>query len=132
MKKILTLLLLIVSTSVFAEWTKVTVSSDRDMTVYVDYETIKKKSNKVKVLDLLDFKTVHKNKSYRYKSQLSLNEYDCEEKTRRILNFYWYSENMKKGDIVYSEKNINDEGKSISTDSIGINRPINIRTHPSE
>ena len=121
MKKILTLLLLIVSTSVFAEWTKVTVSSDRDMTVYVDYETIKKKSNKVKVLDLLDFKTVHKNKSYRYKSQLSLNEYDCEEKTRRILNFYWYSENMKKGDIVYSEKNINDEGKSISTDSIGTN-----------
>ena len=47
------------------------------------------------------------------------NEYDCEEKTRRILDFYWYSENMKKGDIVYSEKNINDEGKSISTDSIG-------------
>jgi hypothetical protein len=26
---------------------------------------------------------------------------------------------MKKGDIVYSEKNINDEGKSIPTDSIG-------------
>ena len=102
MKKILTLLLLIVSTSVFAEWTKVTVSSDRDMTVYVDYETIKKKSNKVKVLDLLDFKTVHKNKSYRYKSQLSLNEYDCEEETRRMLDFHWYSENMKKGNIVYS------------------------------
>ena len=52
-------------------------------------------------------------------SQLSLNEYNCEEKTRRILDFHWYSENMKKGNIVYSEKNINDEGKSIPTDSIG-------------
>ena len=118
-KMIMTLLLLIVSTSVFAEWTKVTNSSDGDMTVYVDYGSIKNKGNKVMMLDLTDFKTVHKNKSYRYMSQLSLNEYNCEEKTRRILDFDWYSENMKKGNIVYSEKNINDEGKSIPTDSIG-------------
>ena len=116
---IMTLLLLIVSTSVFAEWTKVTNSSDDDMTVYVDYGSIKNKGNKVMMLDLTDFKTVHKNKSYRYFSQLSLNEYDCDEETRRMLNFHWYSENMKKGNIVYSEKNINDEGKSIPTDSIG-------------
>lgn len=118
-KMIMTLLLLIVSTNVFAEWTKVTNSSDGDMTVYVDYGSIKKKGNKVKMLDLSDFKTVHKTKSYRYFSQLSLNEYDCEEETRRMLDFHWYSENMKKGNIVYSEKNINDEGKSIPTDSIG-------------
>ena len=118
-KMIMTLLLLIVSTSVFAEWTKVTNSSDGDMTVYVDYGSIKNKGNKVMMLDLTDFKTVHKNKSYRYFSQLSLNEYDCEEETRRMLDFHWYSENMKKGNIVYSEKNINDEGKSIPTDSIG-------------
>ena len=118
-KMIMTLLLLIVSTSVFAEWTKVTNSSDGDMTVYVDYGSIKNKGNKVMMLDLTDFKTVHKNKSYRYFSQLSLNEYDCDEETRRMLDFHWYSENMKKGNIVYSEKNINDEGKSIPTDSIG-------------
>ena len=64
----MTLLLLIVSTSVFAEWTKVTNSSDDDMTVYVDYGSIKNKGNKVMMLDLTDFKTVHKNKSYRYMS----------------------------------------------------------------
>ena len=63
---IMTLLLLIVSTSVFAEWTKVTNSSDGDMTVYVDYGSIKNKGNKVMMLDLTDFKTVHKNKSYIY------------------------------------------------------------------
>ena len=95
------LLLLIVSKNVFAEWTKVTNSSDGDMTVYVDYGSIKKKGNKVKMLDLTDFKTVHKNKSYRYLSQLSLNEYDCEEETRRMLDFHWYSENIKKGYIFY-------------------------------
>ena len=119
MKKILILQLLMVSTNLFAEWTKVTDSSDGDMTVYVDYGSIKKKGNKVKMLDLTDFKTVHKNKSYRYLSQLSLNQYDCEEEKRRMLDFHWYAENMKKGNIVYSEKNINDEGKSIPTDSIG-------------
>jgi hypothetical protein len=119
MKKIMALLLLIVSKNVFAEWTKVTDSSDGDMTVYVDYGSIKKKGNKVKILDLTDFKTVQKTKSYRYLSQLSLNEYDCEKERRRMLDFHWFSENMKKGDIVYSEKNINDEGKSIPTDSIG-------------
>ncbi len=119
MKKILTLLILMISTSVFAEWTKVTDSSDGDITVYVDYRSIKKKGNKVKMFDLSDFKTVQKTKSYRYLSQLSLNEYDCEKERRRMLDFHWFSENMKKGDIVYSEKNINDEGKSIPTDSIG-------------
>ena len=119
MKKILTLLLLIISTNLFAEWRKVTDSSDGDITVYVDYRSKKKKGNKVKMFDLSDFKTVQKTKSYRYLSQLSLNEYDCEKERRRMLDFHWYAENMKKGNIVYSEKNINDEGKSIPTDSIG-------------
>lgn len=116
---ILALLILMISTNVFAEWTKVTDSSDGDITVYVDYRSIKKKGNKVKMFDLSDFKTVQKTKSYRYLSQLSLNEYDCEKERRRMFDFHWFSENMKKGDIVYSEKNINDEGKSIPTDSIG-------------
>ena len=107
MKKILILLLLMVSTSVFAEWTEVGQSAD-GMTAYVDFGTIKRKSHKVKMWDLYDFKTVQKGAGgERYLSAISRNEYDCEEETRRMLDFHWYAENMKKGNIVYSEKNIN-------------------------
>ena len=49
MKKVLVLLLLMVSTSVFAEWTKIGDSDDGDMNAYVDFVTIKSKGNKVEL-----------------------------------------------------------------------------------
>ena len=49
MKKLVVLLLLMVSTSVFAEWTPVDGSKDGDMTFYIDFETIKSKGNKVEL-----------------------------------------------------------------------------------
>ena len=52
-------MLLMVSTNVMAEWTEVS-SDGADMTGYVDYGTIKKKGNKVKMWRLFDFKTVQK------------------------------------------------------------------------
>lgn len=118
MNKILVLLLLMVSTNVFAEWTKVTGSSDGDMTVYVDFGTIKRKGNKVKMWDLFDFKTVQETAGTRYLSQLSRNEYDCEEEIKRMLNLYWYSGNMRNGETVTSQSNIKDDGTSIIPGSI--------------
>ena len=119
MKKVLVLLLLMVSTSVFAEWTRVTDSKDGDMTVYIDYETIKRKVNKVKIWILFDFKTVKKAISYRYLSQMERDEYDCDEETSRMLDLYWYSGNMKQGDIVYRETNMKDGTLSLPPGSTG-------------
>jgi hypothetical protein len=45
MKKIVVMLLLIVSTNVFAEWTKIGVTDTR--TNYLDFGTIKKKGENV-------------------------------------------------------------------------------------
>ena len=118
MKKVLVLLLLMISTNVFAEWTPVDGSKDGDMTVYVDFETIKKKDNKVKMWDLFDYKTVQKVGNYRFLSVLDHYEYDCDEETRRMLDFYWYSGNMKNGEIVYSQTNIKNEAESIVPGSI--------------
>ena len=118
MKKIILFLLLTVSTNVFAEWTKVTNSSDGDITSYADFGTIKKKGNKVKMWSMYDFKTIQKFENYRYLSSLSRNEYDCEEETKRMLDFYWYLGNMRQGEIVYSEKNIKNEAISILPMSI--------------
>ena len=124
MKKVLVLLLLMVSTSVFAEWTPVDGSKDGDMTVYIDFGTIKRKGNKVKMWKLYDFKTVKKlavkklGENDRYLSGVFYTEYDCEEETGRMLDLYLYSGNMRQGDIVYSHKNIKEEAESIIPQSI--------------
>ena len=120
MKKILTLLLLMVSTNVLAEWTRVTESADGDMTVYADSETIKRKGRKVKIWRLYDYKTVQilaGDNTRRYLSSVGRLEYDCEEETSAVLDIYWYSGNMRQGDIVYSSTT-KDEAISILPGSI--------------
>ena len=71
---------------------------------------------------LYDFKTVRISKAdnTRYLSSVGRNEYDCEEETLRQLDVYWYSGNMKNGDIVWSAKNIKNEAVSIPPDSIEV------------
>ena len=119
MKKILVLLLLMVSTSVFAEWTRVTESADGGYTLYIDYGTIKKKGHKLKVWNLFDYKTVRIGAANeRYLSALTRFEYDCEEETERGLDYYWYSRNMRQGEIVRSITNIKDETESVMPGSM--------------
>ena len=118
MKKLVVLLLLMVSTSVFAEWTEVGGNDDAGLTTYVDYGTIKRKGNKVKMWSLLDLKTVQEVAGKKYLSVMSRNEYDCEEETSRMLDFYEYSGNMRNGEIVWSSTNIKKETVSIIPESI--------------
>ena len=118
MKKVLVLLLLMVSTSVFAEWTRVAGTPDGDITAYADSETIKRKGSKVKMWSMNDYKTVHSLDNGGYLSGASYDEYDCEGGTRRMLDLYLYSGNMRSGDIVYSHKNIKEEAESIIPQSI--------------
>ena len=116
MKKILILLLLMVSTSVFAEWTRVTESADGDMTTYIDYGTIKKKGHKVKVWNLFDYKTVRIGAANeRYLSSVTRFEYDCKKEMVRQLDVHWYS---RQGEIVRSITNIKDETESVMPGSM--------------
>ena len=117
MKKILILLLLMVSTSVFAEWT-VLGSGAYGTTFYADFGTIKRIGNKVKIWSLLDFKTVQKVENYKFLSQMVRSEYDCEEETMRILDVYLYSGNMRGSGIVFSDANIKKEAWSVTPDTI--------------
>ena len=118
MKKVLVLLLLMVSTSVFAEWTRVADTSDGDMTAYIDYGTIKKKNNKVQIWTLYDYKTVQQVEKVRYLSQASRMEYDCGEETLRMLDMYWHSENMRTGEVIFSGTNFKYEAVSIVPGSV--------------
>ena len=116
MNKILILLLLMVSTSVFAEWTRVTESADGDMTTYIDYGTIKKKGHKVKVWNLFDYKTVRIGAANeRYLSSVTRFEYDCKKEMVRQLDVHWYS---RQGEIVRSITNIKDETESVMPGSM--------------
>lgn len=117
MKKILVLLLLmVVSTTVSAEWTEVGGSDNN--TAYVDFETIKREGNNVKIWVLENFNTLQVADNDKYLSIVKHSEYDCEEKTSRWLDFYSYSENMGAGEVVYSESNIKEEYHSIIPGSI--------------
>ena len=117
MKKLLVLLLLMVSTSVLAEWT--TVGGGTDLISYIDFGTIKRKDNKVKMWSLIDLKTVHEfSGGERYLSGMMRSEYDCEEETMRMLDVYYYSENMREGEVVVSNTNITNEATSVRPDSI--------------
>ena len=120
MKKILVLLLLMVSTNVFAEWTRVGSSDAAGITSYVDLGTIKKKKNKVKMWSLYDYdnKTVHEVAGKKYLSVMSRNEYDCEEETSRLLDFHYHSGNMRQGEAVLSDTNMKEEAQSVTPESM--------------
>ena len=118
MKKLVVLLLLMVSTSVFAEWTEVNGNKDAGLTTYVDYGTIKNQNNKVKIWTLYDYKRVQQVEDSRFLSSVTHTEYNCEEETSRMLDVYWYSGNMRNGEIVWSSTNIKKETVSIIPESI--------------
>ena len=65
--------------------TKVGGRNDGDTTVYIDFGTIRKKNNKVKMWNLYDFKTIQNNSANadRYLSAVIHSESDCEKKASR-------------------------------------------------
>ena len=120
MKQLTLILLLLVSTNVYAEWTRVTGSVDGVKTVYIDYGTIKRTKNKVTIWRLLDHKTVQQFDKKIYLSSATHEEYDCEEETSRLLDMYVYSGNMSSGEVVISLKNIQSEATSIIPENIQV------------
>jgi hypothetical protein len=118
MKKLLTIILLIVSANSYAEWTESDVSDE--FTEYVDRATIRRNGNFVKMWDLADYKTVRKSASNdSYLSSKSQIEYDCKEEKSRILAFTRFSGQMGHGTVVYNSGAFEDTWSPISPESIG-------------
>ena len=113
MRKLTLILLILVSTNVFAEWTKVGHSKNYEMTNYVDVDSIKKKGNKVKLWKLIDYKTVQLFNNDRYLSMIVRIEFDCVEETSLVLDDYGYSGNMRNDKRVWSHINSKNELISI-------------------
>jgi len=103
MKKLLLVLMLtFMSTNVMAEWTALKwTHEDGGLTLYVDYTTIRKKDNIIKMLSLVDFEVTEKGEVDLFSSRAQ-NEYDCKEKKIRQLFYALYSDSMGKGKMEHS------------------------------
>jgi hypothetical protein len=98
----------------FAEWSSVFESVDGNETIYVDFKSIRKiGNNKVELWYLLDFKKTQQSVNYSYLSSVVHDEFDCDEKIIRMLNLSFYSGNMRRGEVVWSNSNIKEKPHSI-------------------
>ena len=114
-KALLTLMFIVVSSSAMAEWVPVD-SSKRGIT-YVDTATARRKAgNKVKIWELVDYKTVQRSTDFQYNSAMFQTLYDCKEKQYKLLYSSFHSENMGGG--VVRTNNNPSKWALVSTDSI--------------
>ena len=98
MRKLVVVLLLL-STPAWAEWTLV---GDSDLSdVYADLATIRKRGNKVKMWSLYDLKTARPFAGIPYLSSKDQDEYDCDGERTRFLSFSVHSGNMGGGSTIY-------------------------------
>lgn len=100
-KTILMLLLLsVVSSNATAQW--VGVGGNDYSTIFADPSTIHKVDKYEEMLSLYDTDIAEVVGKISFKSSESLDEYDCNAKQSRTLAFYWYSDNMGEGNVLYS------------------------------
>jgi len=116
-KRLLTLVLAVVSSSAMAEW--VYIGGNDRFTLYSDPTTISESGNMVKMLRLTDFKTVQGNTGEHYMSTKRQDEYNCVKEQRRIIFITAHSENMGEGYVVMRVVNKPGDWKSISPGSQG-------------
>lgn len=117
-KLLLTLVLCVLNNSAMAQWSAIATGK----IYYTNPNTIRKSENKVKMWSLIDYNLVQEiSANTKFLSQKSQQEYDCKEEQRRTLYFSWHSENMGKGDVIYSDNKPDNKWSPIppeSTDEI--------------
>ncbi|MBL80207.1 MAG: hypothetical protein CMH70_09300 [Nitrosomonadaceae bacterium] len=99
---------IIVSTYSFAEWVVIEKNKNEGITRYVDISTIKKNKNKVRMVDLIDYKIKRKALDDKFLSIKIVQEYDCNNARKRILTFNTYNGNMGKGGVIYRDTSPNE------------------------
>lgn len=105
-------------TSAMAEWTFAGKNDEFD--IYFHAATLRKLNNKVKMWELVDYKSGRENASSKklYWSAKSQFEYDCVEVQSRMLTLSQFAEPKGRGNVVYSDSSAS-EWEPIAPDSIG-------------
>ncbi len=108
-KLVVMMLFAFVSSNAMAAWVLITMSDDKNTTIYGNPDTVSWSSNKVKLSIMYDNKmpkTVPGFKSYfSTKDQF---EVDCNEDQSRLLGLIAFSGNMGAGEVIYTHNFNND------------------------
>jgi hypothetical protein len=104
MSKIILMMLLLMSNSAMAGWSKVTVNEE--VTIYAELSSLNKSNDKVKMWDLTDLKS--KSTANKFQSIKTFHEYDCKLQKSRILAYTMYSGNMGNGNVLSSSNYAHD------------------------
>lgn len=122
-KKLLFLVLLVISTLVHSEWKYVTSTKDKDVDFYIDFDTLKRKDNLVTVWMKSEFKTTQRDSIFDifsgYLSSRSYEQWDCVDKTTRTISFDNFSKNNLEGKLVNSETMVMSVPYTIRPDTSG-------------
>lgn len=102
MRKVaLMLSLSLICSSATAEWAK--IHEYTKSIVYVNLATIQRDDNLAKMWAMSDYKSTQYHSLHKpYLSTKSQAEYDCNERTRRLVSTTHYSGKKSNGDVVYS------------------------------
>jgi len=104
-KAILMMLLAVVSSSAAAEWVEAG-SDEIGVTYYANPASIHKEGNKVKMWNVVDYKTARVSSDGKpYMSMKARVQYDCKEERLRTMHYSGHSEHMGRGKSVYSDDN---------------------------
>lgn len=93
-------LLLAISQSALAEWEA--ISANKESYVAIDKSRIIKIGNSYRVWEKYSFKAQQKVDTIRFRSMLTLVEYNCAEQIRKNIEIIFYEDNQAKGKIVES------------------------------
>jgi len=104
MKKLLPLFLLLFSINGHCEWTS--VGGTDFGTSYIDYSTIKRNGNVVRLWEMTSFKSLQNVDGIKYLSSKDLVEFDCNEEKFRYLSLSVFSLRMGEGNVVSSVNSI--------------------------
>jgi hypothetical protein len=101
-------LVVIASSSAFAEWREVGTDAAQQVTTYADPSTIRQTGDKARMWHLFDFKTANAVGSKTFRSLKGHSEYDCRQKQSRILSTSAHEGNMGTGAVVRLESTSGD------------------------
>ena len=109
MKQLL-LLLIFVSQPVWAEWTEISTLAEgtkKEISLYVDLDSIRKTENGRRMWHLRDFKVAQRDSKSEpeYKSSKILTEFGCAGERLRTLSISDHSKSMGTGDVVWTSNN---------------------------
>ena len=97
------LMLALISTAAYGEWTKTGIGVDSS--IYVDKGTMKRSGDLIRITYLQNFSlgTTSDDGKMTYKSSRTVEEFNCKKGESRTASFEWFSDVMGGGKQVYRD-----------------------------